>query len=282
MANPRAGALLRPGGVSILYKAARTLEAPVYGLETVSPSEFRECVQRVSAGCDILVAAGGDTTVSLVVNTVDLSRTVLAYLPVGTGNALGYALGYGADPLDAARAITVGRSRKIDLMECRGGMKAFIASVGLDATAVRLRQAVLARGGFGLTSYAGPFLRALPRAKKAAGRLFVDDELVWTGRILTLMVVKHAYYGLGMRVVPGARLNDGLLHALVVSSSPSALFLGIPTAFLGHNLTGRRFQGSKVALEADEPVDLQVDGGPCGKVMRAVFSVVPVAARFRF
>jgi diacylglycerol kinase family enzyme len=96
------------------------------------------------------------------------------------------------------------------------------------------------------------------------------------------MVVKHAYYGLGMRVVPGARLDDGLLHALVVSSSLSALFIGIPTAFLGYNLTGRHFQGSKVALEADELVDLQVDGGPCGKVMRAVFSVVPAAAHFRF
>ncbi len=282
VANPRAGGMLRPAGPARLRAAAGVLGAAIHGLETASPSEFADCARRVSGECDVLVAAGGDTTVSLVVNSVDPAGLSLAYLPMGTGNALGHAFGYGGDPVRAARAIAGGSDRKLDLLNCPGGVKAFIASLGLDATAVRLRHAGLARGGSGLASYAGSFLRALFRAGRTSARLFMDDAPVWSGRLLTLLAVKHPYYGLGMKVVPGARPDDGRIHALVISSASAALFLGIPSAFLGGNIVGRGFQGKSLTLETAAPVDLQADGGPSGRVLNAAFSVLPGAVRFRF
>ena len=51
----------------------------------------------------MLVVAGGDGTMSLVINAVPADRIPLAFLPFGTGNALTHALGYKGTTADIAR-----------------------------------------------------------------------------------------------------------------------------------------------------------------------------------
>ena len=140
IANPASGSLRGMQGHGRLQAAARVLCAPIVGLDTGSAEEMAQCARDQANRCDVLVVAGGDGTFSLVLNAVDLASTVLAFLPFGTGNALTYTLGYAGSPADIAARIHRGRIHDLDLIDCDGRRKAFMASLGIDGTAIHTKE----------------------------------------------------------------------------------------------------------------------------------------------
>jgi diacylglycerol kinase family enzyme len=54
----------------------------------------------------------------------------------------------------------------------------------------------------------------------------VDDELVFEGRLVLAAVANGQYFGGGMRVAPGARLDDGLLDLVAVPEFSEHRILG--------------------------------------------------------
>ena len=103
--NPASGGMDVDQRRSRLTEAAQILGAEIYGLDTTTVDEFCECAHKIAAQCDILVAAGGDGTISDIINSIDTTRTPVAYLPLGTGNAMRYALEYKGDLTEIAMRI---------------------------------------------------------------------------------------------------------------------------------------------------------------------------------
>ena len=136
LANPVSGFLPMHKRHQLLNDAASVLKANVYGLDTNSEEELVQCARERSEQCDVLVVAGGDGTFSLVVNAIDLSSTTLAFLPFGTGNALGYALNYHGGLSSIAVRIRKGVIHDCDLINCSDRKKAFMASLGIDGTII--------------------------------------------------------------------------------------------------------------------------------------------------
>jgi len=77
---------------TVLAKAAKILDAKIYGLDTATSEDFTQCARDLATHYDVLVTAGGDGTFSDIINSIDTAHTTIAYLPLGTGNAMRYAL----------------------------------------------------------------------------------------------------------------------------------------------------------------------------------------------
>ena len=93
-------------------RKAQTLQAvkailgdcEIHGLDTQSREEFMQCAADLARQVEVHVVAGGDGSFSDAVNALD-SDTVLSYLPLGSGCALGHALGLPPQLTRAAKRI---------------------------------------------------------------------------------------------------------------------------------------------------------------------------------
>jgi diacylglycerol kinase (ATP) len=115
LTNPASGPLRGATRRRALATAARILDAEVYGLDLKTREEFALCAREVSSRADVLVVAGGDGTVSDVINAVDTKQTPIAYLPLGSGNALAFGLEYPTGIARAAQRIRSGLIHEYDL-----------------------------------------------------------------------------------------------------------------------------------------------------------------------
>jgi diacylglycerol kinase (ATP) len=106
--------------------------------ETLKTQKVGEIVRaRMREGFDLAVAAGGDGTVSDVIDGLVGVPKPLGIIPTGTGNLIARELGIPQDAEEAVEVIaSAPRSRKIDAM--RIGRRVFVlnASVGISAAVV--------------------------------------------------------------------------------------------------------------------------------------------------
>ena len=76
--NPASGNMTADMKLSILAEAAAILDAEIFGLDTVTAEDLSLCAQELINHCDVLVIAGGDVTLSDIINTIDTARVTLA------------------------------------------------------------------------------------------------------------------------------------------------------------------------------------------------------------
>ena len=95
----------------------------------------------VAEGAKLVVAGGGDGTISAVAGALAGSDTRLGILPLGTLNHFARDLGIPFDPDAAARLIAQGRDRRVDVAEVNGRVFINNSAVGLYPLMVRDREA---------------------------------------------------------------------------------------------------------------------------------------------
>jgi diacylglycerol kinase family enzyme len=228
------------------------------------------------AATDAVVVFSGDGGFNEALNGVR-PETVLGFVPGGGTSVLPRALGLPRDPLEAARAIAAGRTRRISLGRANGRRFGFAAGVGLDAEIVRRMDA---RGRTddgrrpGDLVFAWTILRALTERRV---RFDPALEVVGHGRAAFALVANadpYSYVGrLPLRLPRGARIDGGL--DLLAPRSLRAR--GLPGA-VRYLLTGRTglplvllHDSDTIAIRCDAPMPLQLDGEDVGDVTEAVF-----------
>lgn len=94
----------------------------------------------VSQGADLVIAAGGDGTVSAVAGTLIGTGIPLGIIPRGTANAFAVALGISRFlPIrSACQIILAGHSQTIDAALCNGFPMILLAGIGYEATVIEL------------------------------------------------------------------------------------------------------------------------------------------------
>ena len=195
---------------------------------------------------------------------------------------MAYALGLRGSLPDMAVRIKGGKIREYDLINCDGKKRAFMSSVGLEGKILELRDQYLAKGATGFKVYLWALLRAYFREyKRCLAEITVHGLTFSVENLLTLMVFKQPYYGYGMRVVPRARFDDGLLHALSINSGLFGSILGAMTSFTVGNRVGQYRTGRELAIKLERPVLLQVDGNMGWEAEMFNFSVLPKALKIR-
>lgn len=280
--NPVSGATTAAEKRTVLEPAAAVLDAEIHGLDTSSPEELRQCARELSAQCDVLVAAGGDGSFSDIINAVDTAETPIAYLPLGSGNAMRYALGYKGGLVEIAERIRDGSIHQYDLIDCDNKRRSFTASLGIAGDIIRSREEYLNKGVTGLKAYLLAAIDAFfTRYRPAPAVLTLDDTPVKIDDLLILMVVKQPYYGFGMNVVPDARFDDGLLHVLFINAGLFTAAYGAFSSFTIGNRTGHYHTAEEVLFEADDPLPLQIDGNDAWDTGRISFRILPKALKIK-
>jgi YegS/Rv2252/BmrU family lipid kinase len=166
----------------------------------------------------LVIAWGGDGTINEIASTLAGSVTPLGIIPAGSGNGFANELGLPTDPARALAIALGGRDRRIDGGECDGRRFFNIAGTGFDATVAEQfnRQA---QGRRGMLPYVRLAAIQLLRYQGRHYRIVLDDqELI--SQALLIAFANGREYGNRIRLAPGARMDDGLLEAVIVEDRP--------------------------------------------------------------
>jgi YegS/Rv2252/BmrU family lipid kinase len=90
----------------------------------------------IAAGAELVIASGGDGTVSAVAGTVMETDLPLGIIPRGTANAFAAAVGIPGDIRGACETILAGTTRIVDVARCNGKPLILLAGIGLEAEMV--------------------------------------------------------------------------------------------------------------------------------------------------
>jgi len=267
--------------------AADRLRQEGLGVRLLEGADAEDAVrlarEAVAGGVDALVVAGGDGMVHIGVQCVAGTGVPLGMVPTGTGNDFATALGIPAhDPAAAAQVIARWTPTDIDavLTDSVVGKRwyAGVMSSGFDS-AVNER-ANRMRWPRGRSRYNIAIMAELGVFKPLPFRVTVDGAETEVEAMLTA-VGNNTSYGGGMKVTPGAVLDDGLLHVTVLRRLSKVEFLRVfPRVYKGTHVDHPAVDvlvGREVRLEAPGAV-AYADGERIG-ALPVTATCVPGALR---
>lgn len=282
LANPTAGGGKAGKLIGRADGILRDLRVEHRILVTRSAAEMESAAREAGeGGAPIVAVLGGDGTVSCAANGLLGSGAALAVLPAGTGDD--FANSIGVSRFDSAvRLLANPKVRPVDVVRVAAGATTRhfvnVAGAGFDSevneTANGMR---LHLGGTG--TYLVALVKTLSRFTPARYEISVDDRR-FEGDAMLAVVGNGVSYGGGMKVTPGAILDDGQLDVCVVETLSKAAFLrAFPRVFAGRHTTHPKVQmlrGARITMEANRKILLYADGERVGP-LPATFEVMPGA-----
>jgi diacylglycerol kinase (ATP) len=229
-------------------------------------------------GVDIVAAAGGDGTLSEVLNGLVNSVSKIGIIPMGTGNDFARHLGIGTDRRRAVQTLLRGIAKPIDIGRTQGRWFLNVAGCGFDAVvAERVNRGF--RHLRGTAAYIAAVVQTLRTFQAADMRITLDGETVEL-RAMLCSVANASYYGGGMHVAPDARLDDGLFDLCLLAEAGKMEFLSaFPRVFRGTHTTHPKVtmrRARHVQIESEPPMPVLVDGEIAG-ITPVEFVLVPGA-----
>lgn len=279
--NPRAGL------AAARARAALERSAHWRGMEvrlTTAPGDARRFAsEAAAAGAEIVLAIGGDGTANEIAWGLLGTSAALGLVPMGSGNGLARTLGIPLKPdralatlADAVpRAMDVGMINERPFLNVAGA--GFDAQVGLDFHEHGRRG-----GRRGVFTYV--WLSVLRTMNYRAESWVLDaGAQKFEGRAYIVAFVNGRQYGGGAVLVPGARLDDGLLDIVVIEDAPALeLAWNAQRLFFGTLAGYRRYRHiatARATLVAASAAPHHRDGEPEVPTARLEASVLPRALR---
>lgn len=263
---------------------------PVQFQVTQNADDLERRAQRaIGDGRRVLLAMGGDGTFQTLVNAaVGAADVILGVIPTGGGNDFAASLGSPRDPLRALGKIVHGKIQRVDLALAKtaDGRERYYAGgggVGLDSAAAH-HAANEYRRVPGRLRYVMAALHAL----KGFESLDLNVEFPGSNqgtiaaKVLMASVLNTATYGGGVRLAPDARIDDGLLHVVVLENLKMLEIATIVPRLLasGELRTPRiaRMKTTRVRLTTGRPCLFHGDGELLGPAPVEV-TLIPGAIR---
>jgi undecaprenyl-diphosphatase len=221
----------------------------------------------LSAGASLVFAAGGDGTVGACADALACTGVPLAIVPLGTANLTARALGVPPRPERAIEAGFGGRDRRIDLARLDGVVPggisfAAMAGIGLDAAVVgAAHRHVKRRLGWAGYALSGVTHVWLP-PRDFTVRL--DDAEPLRRRARCVVVGNVGLLPGGFTLLPGARLDDGLLDVGILAPAGPLGWVRVAGRIVARG--GRedrqleRFEARRIRISAGTDLPRQVDG----------------------
>jgi diacylglycerol kinase (ATP) len=231
--------------------------------------DFAGELRRAVEGVELVVAAGGDGTVSRTVDALGdrLADLSFGVVPMGTGNDFARTLGIPEDPLEAARAVAFRGEREIDVWRASGaGAERLFVNACVGGFPVEVDERV----GDREKKILGPlaYLTAGARTVASMDRFTVRLDGSEVADCLAVGVGNGRSVGGGIPLFPRADPGDGRLEACALSASGT-----VDVAKLGLAVrTGEHLDlegvvatsGAHIRIETDPPIELNVDGDLVG------------------
>jgi diacylglycerol kinase (ATP) len=250
-------------------------------VESASLEDTRSALTAaLTEGVAAVIGAGGDGTLREIATTMAGRGVPLGVIPGGTGNQLAAVLGIPASPAAAAAALRDARPRSIDLGEVRLRLvgepeRTSVFTIGTGAgfdARLMATTSSQAKQRIGKAAYLVQALKLAATVGVVPYRITIDGRVLETEASVALV-------GNMGQLVPGLldlrmplQPDDGLLDVLVVGArGPIHGMVGLTDQLLRTSLGGDessdslRARGREIAVEADRPEPLQVDGDYVGE-----------------
>ena len=278
--NPAsAGGKTRRNMNTILDALRREFGAELFCHVTRSAGDAEILARKaVRAGCDTLIAVGGDGTLQEVVNGFfENGRSVnpecrLGIIGSGTGRGFPLSLRLPKSLEEQIKVIRRDRVKRVDVgrityRNIRGFKldRYFIneCQAGIGGEVVKRVQNNHKRLG-GLLAFGSVTVRTALQYREPVIRVTIDNKSVIEDRALGIVVANGEFTGGGMNLAPGADLSDGWFNVLIIhaQSVPQRL-RNFPLIYSGKHINSPKFSYCKakhLKIESTQNVDLEADG----------------------
>lgn len=261
IANPHS----RSAGAGVDAAVAELREAGIHVIRPVwrEGEPLSTTIGRYRGRIDLVVIAGGDGSLNAAAPALMEYGLPLGILPGGTANDLARTLDLPLDMTGAARVITAGRTRAIDLGEVNGKPYFNVASLGMSAKlADRLTRETKRR--WGRLAYAVTATKVLIEARRFGAVIRSDDGKELAVRSLQIAVGNGRHYGGGMIVEETAEIDDGRLdlYSLEFRDVWKLPFIALAFRQGRHGLSDkvRTMSGSRFEIRTRRPMPVNADG----------------------
>ena len=232
--------------------------------------------QAVRSGVDLVLACGGDGTVTACAQGVAGSGVPLGILPSGTGNLLARNLGLPLDPGAALVTALTGSDRRLDEGSANGRPFVVMAGLGFDAKMLGESSEQLKKR-LGWAAYVLSALHHL-RDRPVRVSLVADGGPPQRLRASAVIVGNVGWLQGGIRLLPDAEPDDGILDAVVLTPHGWAGWLRLAARVLLHRpaagqMTALRFRQLIVTADREQPWEL--DGEVMGGTRRLMIVTQP-------
>jgi diacylglycerol kinase (ATP) len=243
------------------------------------------------AGCDLVIAAGGDGTINEVVNGLHdwlrsregSERTAprLGIVPLGTANDFAGALGIPGDVPAAMEVAVKGRELAVDvgMVEDRCFVNVSTGGFGAEATEEASNEA---KRVLGPIAYLITGVRKFATLQPLTARVTSGAGTIAEGHFLLFAVGNCRRTGGGNFLTPEADPTDGLLDLCLVEEMSRVEFLRIlPQLRAGEHIDHPQVvyrQLPEITLESEEELSVNADGEPLSG-RRFSYSVSPYRVR---
>ncbi len=223
---------------------------------------------RLGKGFDLMVAAGGDGTISAVLDGLTGSQVPLGIVPVGTGNLVARELGI---PIDAEQALALiagpHAERRIDTMRIGKRVYVLNVSVGVSAS-VAGDMTYQGKGRFGRLAYVGSAIFRILQFRRRYLTVGVDGQ-ERRCRAVEITVMNCAIFGKGLYPKePIIRVDDGCIDVWIVSMRTLfdgvKYFLKILTGRSAPRMAQHAHARKRVAIRGALSCPVQADGDIIG------------------
>src|SRR5689334_21092779 len=242
-------------------------------------------------GAKLIIACGGDGTVSEVANGILASGkdVELGILPSGTGGDFRRTLEIPPRTRDAAKILRTGRTARIDVGRVsyidHNGNEAMRYFVGVASCGMSTK--VIERVKADHASFASALLKTAMRNEPVRLVVQLDDSHERRLVVSNLCVANARYFGGGMKIAPDAKLTDGKFDVIGVGDlSAMKIFTSAPRVYTGSHLSMPEVSQALARKIVVKPADgmaeiaMEVDGELPGR-LPALFQIIPEALRIR-
>jgi YegS/Rv2252/BmrU family lipid kinase len=285
--KPAAALILNAGagGGPLDVEGARARLAERLDLRILESSPDRSpdaCARDALAeGAQLVIAVGGDGTVSAVASVLVGSQAALAIIPRGTANSFAEALEIPSDPEQAIATILDGETVTVDSALANGKPMILHASVGFHAAVVTGTSSV-SKSRFGVLAY---LVKALGQVSNSTRfKVELESETMrMTCRANSITVASVAPPGTILAQGPTILLpDDGALDVTIVAAE--GLVEAVATGLHLHRAASQQqaanrhnigyFSCKRVRIDTHPPQALMIDGEDAGRG-RLVIECVP-------
>ncbi|MBI1348234.1 hypothetical protein GC163_18320 [bacterium] len=227
----------------------------------------------VQAGVRRLIAAGGDGTVSAVLQGVAdsglMSEVTCGILPLGTGNDLARTLKMPLDPQQALEVLLQAQdvTAACDLMELKAGgvsrVMANMCTAGNTGQYLSLMTPEM-KQRWGAFCYLRGVIQAAADLQGFEVHLSFDGDPPQKFSVLNLFVANGQTTGAGMTIAPQAELGDGLMDVIAILDGTTTQIASLTAnylldQFLEHPLVFYR-RARLLGVECTDSFPVTIDG----------------------
>ncbi len=277
--NNRSGGWARYA--QLVTRLARASNSPM--IDVASGVPLGDSIQQaMDAGCQRLIVAGGDGSISRIVNGLAprFGEIELAILPIGTGNDLARSIGVLTDSLEAAWRIAIdGDALPLDVVRVANGSTSYFINAATGGFGGKVSTDVHARDKerWGSVAYWTTAFSKLAEVASYETRLEMDNETIAL-TLFSVAIANGRYVGGGFPIAPSALVNDGLLDITTIPVLPplELLAAGVDFTLSRNQAAGgaRTYRTRRARIHSEPGMPISLDGEPT-RAIDASFEVLP-------